>query len=75
VENTPKVMQRINELLKPGGLIISATPCIRGTFLGVLLSPVSKIGLIPPIKWTTIFRSSKEKIENIITKPYKIGGL
>jgi len=50
VEDMPKVMQRINELLKPGGLIISATPCIRGTFFGVLLSPVSKIGLIPPIK-------------------------
>jgi len=49
VEDMPKVMQRINELLKPGGLIISATPCIRGTFLGVLLWPVSKIGLIPPI--------------------------
>ncbi|VVB51778.1 Ubiquinone biosynthesis O-methyltransferase [uncultured archaeon] len=49
VEDTPKVMQRINELLKPGGLIISATPCIRETFLGVLLSLVSKIGLIPPI--------------------------
>ncbi|HEY9246069.1 MAG TPA: class I SAM-dependent methyltransferase, partial [Candidatus Methanoperedens sp.] len=38
VEDTPKVMQRINELLKPGGLIISATPCIKGTFLGILLS-------------------------------------
>ena len=49
VEDTPKVMQRINELLKPGGLMISATPCMRGTLLGVLLSPVSKIGLIPPI--------------------------
>ncbi|MCZ7383137.1 MAG: class I SAM-dependent methyltransferase [Candidatus Methanoperedens sp.] len=50
VDDTPKVMQRINELLKPKGLLISVTPCIRGTFLGVLLSPVSKIGLIPPIK-------------------------
>lgn len=49
VEDTPKVMQRINELLKPGGLFLSATPCMRGTFLGVLLSPVSKIGLIPQI--------------------------
>ncbi len=56
VEDTPKVMQRINELLKPGGLIISATPCIRGTFLGVLLWPVSKIGLIPPI---TLFKISE----------------
>ncbi len=54
VEDTPKVIQRINELLKPGGLIISATPCMKGTFLGVLLSPVSKIGLIPPIKFFNI---------------------
>ncbi len=35
--------------MKPGGLIISATPCIKGTFLGVLLLLVSKIGLIPQI--------------------------
>jgi len=63
VENTPKVMQRINELLKPGGLIISATPCIRGTFMGVLLSPVSKIGLIPPIKYFKI-----SELEDLITE-------
>lgn len=62
VENTPKVMQRINELLKLGGLIISATPCMRGTFLGVLLSPVSKIGLIPSI---TLFKISE--LEDLMT--------
>ncbi len=62
VEDTPKVMQMINELLKPGGLIISATPCIRGTLLGVLLSPVSKIGLIPPI---TSFKISE--LEDLMT--------
>lgn len=62
VEDTPKVMQRINELLKPGGLIISATPCIKGTFLGVLLSLVSKIGLIPPI---TSFKISE--LEDLMT--------
>ncbi len=62
VEDTPKVMQRINELLKPGGLIISATPCMRGTFLGVLLSPVSKIGLIPSI---TSFKISE--LEDLMT--------
>jgi len=62
VEDTPKVMQRINELLKPGGLIISSTPCIRGTFLGVLLLPVSKIGLIPPI---TSFKISE--LEDLMT--------
>jgi 2-polyprenyl-3-methyl-5-hydroxy-6-metoxy-1,4-benzoquinol methylase len=49
LEDTPRVMKRINNLLKPGGLIISATPCIRGTYFGYLLSPISKIGLIPPI--------------------------
>lgn len=49
LEDAPKVMQRIIDLLKPGGLIISATPCIKGTYFGVILSPMSKIGLIPPI--------------------------
>ncbi len=62
VEDKPKVIQRINELLKPGGLIISATPCMRGTFLGFLLSPVSKIGLIPPI---TLFKISE--LEDLMT--------
>jgi 2-polyprenyl-3-methyl-5-hydroxy-6-metoxy-1,4-benzoquinol methylase len=63
MEDTPKVMQRINELLKPDGLIISATPCMRGTFLGVLLSPVSKIGLIPPIKYFKI-----SELEDLMTE-------
>lgn len=49
LEDTPGVIQRINDLLKPGGLIISVTPCIAGTHFGYLLSPISKIGLIPPI--------------------------
>ena len=44
-------MQRMNELLKPGGLIISATPCMgEKIFLCILLSLVSKIGLIPKIR-------------------------
>ena len=63
VEDIPKVMQRINELLKPGGLIISATPCMRGTFLGVLLSPLSKIGLIPQF---TSFNISE--LEDLMTE-------
>jgi 2-polyprenyl-3-methyl-5-hydroxy-6-metoxy-1,4-benzoquinol methylase len=62
IEDTSKVMQRINNLLKPGGLIISATPCIRGTYYGVLLTPLSKIGLIPPIKSITI-----SELENLMT--------
>lgn len=51
LEDTPKVMKRMNELLKPGGLIISASPCMgEKTFLSILLSLVGKIGLIPNIR-------------------------
>ncbi len=47
----PKVMQRINELLKPGGLIISATPCLgEKKTLQRILSLAGKIGLVPNIK-------------------------
>jgi 2-polyprenyl-3-methyl-5-hydroxy-6-metoxy-1,4-benzoquinol methylase len=50
LEDTPRVMQRINEILKPGGLFISATPCLgKKTFLSILVSLISKIGLIPNI--------------------------
>ncbi len=62
VDDKPNVMRRINELLKPGGMMISATPCIKGTFLGVLLSPLSKIGLIPQI---TSFKISE--LEDLMT--------
>ncbi len=62
LEDTPRVMLRINDLLKPGGLIISATPCIRRTYFGLILTPMIKIGLIPPI---TKFNSSE--LEKLIT--------
>lgn len=51
LEDTPKVIQRTNELLKPGGLIISVTPCMgEKTFLRKLLFILSKIGLVPNIR-------------------------
>lgn len=51
LEDTHKVMQRINELLKPDGLIISATPCMgEKKFLGTLLLLLSKIGFVPNIR-------------------------
>ncbi len=51
VEDTPKVIMRMNELLTPGGLLISATPCLGETaFLNILLSLGNKIGLVPDIK-------------------------
>jgi 2-polyprenyl-3-methyl-5-hydroxy-6-metoxy-1,4-benzoquinol methylase len=51
LEDNQKTIQRINDLLKPGGLIISVTPCIgEKIFLKVSLSLLSKIGLVPDIK-------------------------
>jgi 2-polyprenyl-3-methyl-5-hydroxy-6-metoxy-1,4-benzoquinol methylase len=52
LEDTHEVIQRINELLKPGGLIISATPCMgeKKIFLSTLLLLVSKIGLVPDMR-------------------------
>ncbi|MBL6449558.1 class I SAM-dependent methyltransferase [Fulvivirga sp. 29W222] len=51
MEDMPKVLNRIHSLLKPGGLFISVTPCLgRKTFVGIALSLVSKIGLIPNLK-------------------------
>lgn len=62
LEDTPRVMLRINDLLKPGGLFISATPCISGTYFSSLLSPLSKIGLIP---FVSSFKQSE--LINLIT--------
>jgi 2-polyprenyl-3-methyl-5-hydroxy-6-metoxy-1,4-benzoquinol methylase len=51
LEDNQKAIQRINDLLKPGGLIISVTPCIgEKKFLNISLSLLSKIGLVPDIK-------------------------
>jgi 2-polyprenyl-3-methyl-5-hydroxy-6-metoxy-1,4-benzoquinol methylase len=60
LENIPEAMHRINELLKPGGLIISATPCLgeKMNFLSILLFLESKIGFIPNIK---LFKASELK--------------
>jgi len=51
LEDSQIVIQRINELLKPGGLIISVTPCMgEKPFLNGIFSIVSKLGFIPKIK-------------------------
>ncbi len=51
VEDSKMVIQRIFELLKPGGLIISVTPCMgEKPFLNGLFSIASKLGFIPKIK-------------------------
>jgi 2-polyprenyl-3-methyl-5-hydroxy-6-metoxy-1,4-benzoquinol methylase len=51
LEDSQKAIQRINELLKPGGLIISATPCMgEKPVLNSLFSIGNKIGITPKIK-------------------------
>jgi 2-polyprenyl-3-methyl-5-hydroxy-6-metoxy-1,4-benzoquinol methylase len=51
LQDTKKTIQRINDLLKPGGLVISIIPCIKEKiFLNISLSLLSKIGLVPDTK-------------------------
>jgi 2-polyprenyl-3-methyl-5-hydroxy-6-metoxy-1,4-benzoquinol methylase len=50
LEDTHLALQRMNELLKPGGLIISITPCLAGTtFLRAVILLGSKLGILPKI--------------------------
>ncbi len=51
LEDEHLVIQRINELLKPGGLFISATPCVgEKIFLRNLLFLAGSVGLVPNIR-------------------------
>ena len=56
MEDIPMTMQRIHELLKPGGLFISKTPCMgeETSVLTSLLSLVTKTGIIPPMRFFKI---------------------
>jgi 2-polyprenyl-3-methyl-5-hydroxy-6-metoxy-1,4-benzoquinol methylase len=56
LDDPQKVLPRIGELLTPGGLFISATPCLgeKKTFLGILLALLSRLGLVPYLKVLTI---------------------
>ena len=63
VDDAPEVMQRIHALLKPGGLMISATPCMgEMSFQRFLLALLSKFGLVPKIR---PFKS--DDLEGLIT--------
>lgn len=56
LEDGQNALRRIGELLKPGGLLVSVTPCLgeRGTLamrsMMALVRLASGIGLIPPVK-------------------------
>ncbi|TVX96630.1 class I SAM-dependent methyltransferase [Cohnella terricola] len=51
LEDEQTVLQRMNELLKPGGLLISATPCVgEKIVLKNLLLFAGRVGLMPNIR-------------------------
>jgi ubiquinone/menaquinone biosynthesis C-methylase UbiE len=57
VDDRNLVMKRINELLKPGGLVVSATECMaeKETPITSLLSFLMKIGIFPiSLKYFTV---------------------
>jgi 2-polyprenyl-3-methyl-5-hydroxy-6-metoxy-1,4-benzoquinol methylase len=60
LEDAPEVLLRIGELLKPGGLLISATPCLgeKGTLpvrsVMLLVRLAGRLGLMPPVWRPTI---------------------
>jgi 2-polyprenyl-3-methyl-5-hydroxy-6-metoxy-1,4-benzoquinol methylase len=59
LENPAQAINRINQLLKPGGLFISATPCLgEDKFVSILIRmPVllfSKIGILPPVHFFSV---------------------
>jgi 2-polyprenyl-3-methyl-5-hydroxy-6-metoxy-1,4-benzoquinol methylase len=55
LEEPQPVIKRMHELLKPGGLLISVTPCMgEKPFLNRLFSFFSRFGIMPPVKAFTI---------------------
>ena len=58
LDDSKHVMQRIHDLLVPGGLFISATACLgeRMTFLRLLMFFLTRIGIVPTMK---VFKMSE----------------
>jgi len=60
LEDTQKVMTRINELLKPKGLLISVTPCLgeKRSFINILIFLLvflqTKMGMVPYMRFFRI---------------------
>lgn len=54
-EDLQEVIQRISQLLKPEGLLISSTPCLnkRLSFMGIVDYFLGKLGIVPNLKMPT----------------------
>jgi 2-polyprenyl-3-methyl-5-hydroxy-6-metoxy-1,4-benzoquinol methylase len=55
-ENMQDVIQRISQLLKPEGLLISSTPCLNRRFslMGIVELVLGKLRIVPNLKMPTI---------------------
>ena len=68
LKDAQETVQRINQLLKPGGYFISSTPCLaeKKAFVNHLLSPLfivpSRLGIIPSIN---LFKT--KDLEDLLT--------
>ena len=64
VDDIPRVLARLNDLLRPGGLLISQTPCLgeRGWIFRSLISLAQKLGLAP-----TIISLRIAELESLVT--------
>lgn len=70
LEDTQKVMKRMNELLKPGGFVISSTVCMgeKKTVSNILLFLLIKIGIIPSMR----FFKASELEDSIANENFQI---
>jgi 2-polyprenyl-3-methyl-5-hydroxy-6-metoxy-1,4-benzoquinol methylase len=50
--DVPNTLARLNDLLSPGGLLISQTPCLgeKRLLFNLFLNPAQKLGLVPAIR-------------------------
>jgi 2-polyprenyl-3-methyl-5-hydroxy-6-metoxy-1,4-benzoquinol methylase len=64
IEDTQKLIERIDSLLKPNGLFISSTACLREkrSLIGYLVLLLTKLGIMPK----TLFYK-KNELETLIT--------
>ena len=64
-EDMQAVIRRINQLLKPEGLLISSTPCLgkRPSLSGMFESLVSNLGIVPNLNRPT-FSELENNIQN-----------
>ena len=49
LEDAPQALERMDDLLKTGGLLIAETPCLgeKGSFVSFMISLAAKLGVLP----------------------------